>query len=172
MATVHPPRFEGLAWVHPIGFIALPAAEAGRWYVGDVASWYIDAPDDFRWDEADEEGLREFALLRGTNPEDAFWVTSRLYIFNPWPALNQASHENGGGLSGLPEWADERPFKEFEDVKLAEWEENRLLAIKSDPRISYRLGVAVGIAYATVCIHIERVLAFLTRSTRSLAGRT
>ena len=55
-----------------------------------------------------------------------------------------------------------------EAARLAEFD--RIEAIKSDPRISFRLGVAVGTAYATVCIYIERVLARLTRSTRSLVG--
>ena len=163
-STVQPPRFEGLAWVHPIGYIGLPAAEEGRWYIGDVASWYIDTPDDFRWDEADGEGLREFALIRGANPDDAFQVESRLYIFNPWLALNQASHEyHCGGSGGLPDWADPRPFKEFEKIKLAEWEASRILASKSDRRPSYRLGVALGTVYAAV-------LTVVARLTRTLAG--
>ena len=168
-ATVQPPRFEGLAWVHPIGFIALPAAEEGRWYIGDVASWYIDAPDDFRWDEVDGEGVREFASVRGANPSDAFWVKSGIYIFNPWLALNQASHEyHCGGSGGLPDWADPRPFKEFEEVKLAEWEASRILAIKSDRRIGFRLGLVVGTAYGTVYTAFAR----LSSSLAGLQPRT
>ena len=70
----------------------------------------------------------------------------------------------------MPDWADVRPFKEFEDLKLKEWEAHRIAALKGDRRISFWLGLAVGIAYATMLMYIEKIPAFLTRSMRSLAG--
>ena len=60
--------------------------------------------------------------------------------------------------------------QDAEEVKLKAWEANRILAIKSYRRMSFLLGVAVGTAYATFHIYIERILAFLTRSVRALAG--
>ena len=61
----------------------------------------------------------------------------------------------GSSVGGLLEWADERPFKEFEAVSLESWEARRIATLKSDPRVSFRIGLTLGMAYGTVRAYLS-----------------
>ena len=93
-----------------------PAGYCSIAHGADLWSWYIDdsPPMDLRWEAVNEEGVRQFMIERGADPEYAFRVVSRPYIANPWPSLDRLSQMYGGACSGLPDWADMAPFEKFE----------------------------------------------------------
>ena len=98
-----------MAWVHPSGIVALPTPYAGWWYAADILD------NVFLVDAATEDGVIDFALERGANPERAFWVQSIPYLFNPWPVLDQLYEERGTGRGPwVPDWIDRAPFNELE----------------------------------------------------------